>query len=77
MVPCIVERTAVGWWITFPRDHNAGLLIDKDSEKIQFAKDCEVDLYEEDLLLAPDFGAIDECPDEYYQIAKNFREIPF
>lgn len=77
MVPCIVERTAVGWWITFPLDSRAGLLIDKDSEKIQFAKDCEVDLYEEDLLLAPDFDVIYECPDEYYQIAKNFREIPF
>lgn len=73
----MVEITPVGWYVTFPWDRAVGLLLDSDTEKIRFAKDCEVDLYEEDLLLAADLADIDECPDEYYQLAKIFREVPF
>lgn len=75
--PCTVELTDVGWWLTFPHDRSAGLLIDSDSAKMQFAKACEVDLDDRDLLLALDLGEITDCPEEYYQLAKTFRETTF
>ena len=77
MTRCMIEATDVGWWITFPSNDRAGLLLDSNSAKIQFAKDCHVDLDEEDLLLALDLGDIHECPDSYYELAKKFRETTF
>ena len=77
MRDCVVAQTDVGWWVTFPHDPRAGILVEGDSAKMQFAKSCEVDLADRDLLLALDLGEITRCPEEYYHLAKNFRETTF
>jgi hypothetical protein len=73
-IECIVQSTSVGWWLLFPGDLKACLLFDTDAEKAVFARDCGVDLDDEDLLLALDLGEITRCPLTYYQSAKLFRE---
>jgi hypothetical protein len=73
-VPCTVEATDFGWWLRFPADPHAGLLLETDAEKRVFAHNCQVDLDDEDLLLALDLGEITQCPDSYYQRAKTFRD---
>jgi hypothetical protein len=77
MVSCIVATTPAGWYVTFPADPSAGLLLNYREEKQRFARDCGIDLDGEDLLLALDLGVITQCPEQYFFSAQIYREIPY
>lgn len=71
---CRVCASPVGWWVSFPENPAAVLLLDTDGDKIQFATDCGVDLEGRDLLLALDLWEFHECPESYYLQAQMYKE---
>jgi hypothetical protein len=72
MIACQVAAQPLGWLVTFPLDSNAGLVFFSDSEKITFAKSCNIDLPSEDILYL-DLDEIQQCPEHWYQQACEFQ----
>lgn len=78
-IQCRIEPRSVGWWLDFPSDPQAGLLLTTEGEKCEFARDCGIELLPEDLSAAWFFTQISECPQYWYEKAATFssRTTPF
>jgi hypothetical protein len=72
MICCQVAAQPMGWLVTFPTDSKAGLVLFSDSEKFDFITSCQLDLAGEDSLLV-DLAEIEQCPDYWYQQARQFQ----
>ena len=75
MMICQVAPQPMGWYLTFPHDSHAGLVLFSDSEKADFVTSCQIDLAGEDPLLV-ELAEIEHCPEYWYDRACEFAE-PF
>ncbi len=72
MMPCQVAVQPMGWYVTFPHNSNAGLVLFSDSEKTDFVNSCQIDLGDEDPLLV-NLDEIDKCPEYWYYESTTFH----
>jgi hypothetical protein len=70
--PCQVAVTPLGWWLTFPNDPKAGLLLASDSERADFRAACDLESSGDLDNEAFDPTEIATCPIEYYVRARHF-----
>ncbi len=77
-IPCCVNTTSIGWWLTFPAYPQAGLLLYTPQERADFAQACgEISLADPSYLEGVEPTEIALCPIEYLDKACNFTEEPF
>lgn len=78
-VPCRIEPRSVGWWLDFQSNPQAGLLLTTIDEKLNFARDCGVELMPHEVTENWFFSHISECPQYWYNLATSFpdRSNPF
>jgi hypothetical protein len=71
-IPCFLEKTHAGWYLTFPSDAKAGLILD-DTELENFLESCEA----HDTSTPLFFFATSNCPIAWYEKASTFKTCPF
>jgi hypothetical protein len=72
MINCQVAAQPAGWYVTFPSNKTAGLVLFTDLEKADFVNSCQIDLAGEDPLLV-NLDEIEQCPEYWYTQACQFQ----
>lgn len=77
MVSCKIKKTPGGWYVTFPQNPKAGLLLNETAEQIQFLTDCDIPAVDTDLDRIFRMFEIHQCPSTWYDKACTFKPYPF
>jgi hypothetical protein len=69
LMNCSIERKPSGWYLTFPQNHEVGLILSEREEQVDFLNDCGIPAIDPDLDRIFRMFEIHECPLKWYQKA--------
>lgn len=65
-LPCKIEKTPGGWYLTFPQNLKAGWLLNDQAEQLEFLTDCGIPAIDTDLDRIFRMFQVHQCPFKWY-----------
>ncbi len=76
LLNCRLEKTPAGWYLTFPQNLQAGLVLFDASEQIEFLTSCGIPAVDSDLDRIFRMFQVHQCPAIWYDRACKVND-PF
>ncbi len=76
LMNCTVEQKPSGWYLTFPHNRQAGLILSDRTEQIEFLNDCGIPAIDPDLDRIFRMFKVHQCSTFWYAKACEVKE-PF